>query len=590
MTIKICKLCKNEYNTTKSICDDCRRFHCLNCNREFMRAPKEIEINRSFCSTKCAQSSKLTKDKIKKANEEKYGGTGFQIAGGWDTLTEEEKSERKRVMKEGLVNHLSKEENREKIKEKRELTNIKKFGAKSPLSKESSIRNKIDNNRNTEEISKKTQLAKSKWSDSKRMEINEKIKKSNKLTWSSTDEKVKMIRSTKISTSRKLFFENETHSERIKRKENHKKKINEYWGNLPLNERFKLIQMRQETLSKSKKKRVSNINKHWADLIKEKFNVTPIFEKSVNGMNYDLYIDNLLIDINPTVSHNSDINFAHFTGICKDPYCEKHKLIDKFYHLNRAINANENGYDWIFIFDNLDEKKVLDMIGSKLKKSKRIFYGRKLSIQEIDKKDAKDFIHEYHLLGERKFADVNLGLFNENELISVMSFKLLSKGDWELKRFVSKQDTAIVGGPEKLFKYFILNFNPNTIKTFADYNLGNAELYPRLNFKLIKDPKPSLFWMNINTNDYLNNNSLLLGADRVIKSWANKNGLDYFHVGQNFIDFKENGGMTEFKELYESGVISGKELPSNQMIATHYGFVRIYDCGYQTFLWERGNN
>jgi hypothetical protein len=62
-----------------------------------------------------------------------------------------------------------------------------------------------------------------------------------------------------------------------------------------------------------------------------------------------------------------------------------------------------------------------------------------------------------------------------------------SKNDnsYELLRFCSKLNTNVIGGANKLFKYFIKNYDTKEIITYADRSHSNGNLYEKLGFNFI---------------------------------------------------------------------------------------------------------
>jgi vsr/mutH/archaeal HJR family nuclease len=92
-------------------------------------------------------------------------------------------------------------------------------------------------------------------------------------------------------------------------------------------------------------------------------------EKRVGSLFFDLHLTgtNILVDINPTVSHNSYRSFACERTHCGYP-CSKHKPTATSYHLNRCKTALSNGYDLIQIFDWDDWDAVIPMIANRIER------------------------------------------------------------------------------------------------------------------------------------------------------------------------------------------------------------------------------
>ena len=66
---------------------------------------------------------------------------------------------------------------------------------------------------------------------------------------------------------------------------------------------------------------------------------------------------------------------------------------------------------------------------------------------------------------------------------------------YELLRFCNKINTNIVGGASKLFKYFVNNYKPLEITTFADRCWSNGNLYKELGFEFISKTSPNYYYV-----------------------------------------------------------------------------------------------
>ena len=167
---------------------------------------------------------------------------------------------------------------------------------------------------------------------------------------------------------------------------------------------------------------------------------------------------------------------------------------DKKYHLTKLNLMENKGYQLfnIFDFDNIEIWK--SMISNKLNLNRKI-YARKCTIKELQYKDVKDFLNENHLQGSCT-TKINLGLFYENELVEVMTFKkprFNSNYNYELIRLCSKKFTNVVGGASKLFKYFREHFKGSVI-SYANRRFSNGKIYEVLGFKLLRTTEPNYFY------------------------------------------------------------------------------------------------
>jgi|TARA_R110000787_G_scaffold336_9_gene1314 hypothetical protein len=171
---------------------------------------------------------------------------------------------------------------------------------------------------------------------------------------------------------------------------------------------------------------------------------------------------------------------------------------DKQYHLNKTKVCESKNIQLLHIFESewkFKEDIWKSIINTKLGNNIRI-YGRKCKIKEIDTSIKNEFLDYNHLQGQDK-ASIKLGLFHEEELVSVMTFckSRFDKGyQWELSRFASKLNTSIIGGASKLLKYFTRNYKPESLISYANRRHSNGNLYKQLGFSFLRDSPPNYFY------------------------------------------------------------------------------------------------
>jgi hydroxymethylpyrimidine pyrophosphatase-like HAD family hydrolase len=106
---------------------------------------------------------------------------------------------------------------------------------------------------------------------------------------------------------------------------------------------------------------------------------------------------------------------------------------DKHYHLMKTNLCNNENIQLIHIFDDEWEFKK-DIVKNRLKHilglNDKHIYARKCIVKEINTKEAKEFCEQYHIQGYG-VSSVKLGLYYNNELVSVMTFSKpsVSKGN-----------------------------------------------------------------------------------------------------------------------------------------------------------------
>ena len=212
----------------------------------------------------------------------------------------------------------------------------------------------------------------------------------------------------------------------------------------------------------------------------------------LNGKELDIFIP----------SHNIAIEY---NGL----YWHSEEYIDNEYHLSKTQECDKLGIQLIHIFEDewLHKKEIVkSRIKNILGLTPNRIYGRKTIIKEISSKEVKRYLNENHIQGNVN-SKINLGLYYNDELVSLMTFSGLrkvlgnksSENIYELLRFCNKLNTTVIGGADKLLKHFIKNYSPKEIISYADKRWSKGNLYEKLGFEFIHDSKPSYFYI-INKN------------------------------------------------------------------------------------------
>jgi hypothetical protein len=182
-------------------------------------------------------------------------------------------------------------------------------------------------------------------------------------------------------------------------------------------------------------------------------------------------------------------------------HCEVNK--DRNYHINKTIACEERGIRLFHVFEDEWQYKqeiVKSMIRNLFNQTTRKIYARKCEIREVDSKDSRKFLNNNHLQGYCN-SQVRLGLYHNNELVSLMTFGKSrhfvgnGKTEWELLRFCNAINTTVIGGASKLLNHFIKEYNPNEIISYADRRWSNGNLYEKLGFKKYNESKPSYYYI-----------------------------------------------------------------------------------------------
>lgn len=259
-------------------------------------------------------------------------------------------------------------------------------------------------------------------------------------------------------------------------------------------------------------------------------NVIPPYE-------LDIYIPdlNLAIEFNGTYWH-SEHNKKPTYHIDKTIECAKKKI--------RLIHIFE--YEWEDKSTQIKLKELLrDIID---KHYGKVLYAKELKIKQFGNDVAEDFYNKYHLQNSID-SNYNIGLYLGNELIQAMSFSR-SRFDRnyqiELTRLCTKFGYKVVGGAQKLFKYFIQNYNPSSIVSYCDMSKFLGSTYINLGMRHDSLTPPSYVWVS--------------NTDIMSRYEAQK------------------------KELVKNGF--GTEDETESTIMSRMGYIRIYGCGNRKFVWE----
>lgn len=172
---------------------------------------------------------------------------------------------------------------------------------------------------------------------------------------------------------------------------------------------------------------------------------------------------------------------------------------DRNYHLTKTNMCKNIGIRLIHIFENewVEKKDIVkDKLRSMLSANKRIF-ARKCTIKHISTAQCRDFLNENHIQGQDN-SSIRLGLFHNDELVSVMTFckpRFTDKYNYELSRYASKLGYSVVGGASKLLNEFSKE-NSGTVVTYADLRFSDGGLYEAMGFKLLHTSPPNYWWTN----------------------------------------------------------------------------------------------
>ena len=280
----------------------------------------------------------------------------------------------------------------------------------------------------------------------------------------------------------------------------------------------------------------SSYNRSFAELL-DINNIIYEREFLLQKYSYDFKVGNTLIEVDPAATHNT-----YFS-----PYGDNR--IDVNYHRDKTRLAKDNGYNVIHIFEWDDINKVVQLL-----KNRATVYARKCEVRMVSDVDTGNYLDTYHLQGTCRGQKIRLGLYYDNQLVSLMTFgksRFNKNCEYELLRYCSHYN--VIGGAEKLFKYFVDNYKPNSIVSYCDTSKFSGKVYDTLGFEFIKTNKPRKHWYSMKEKRHITDGLLLSqGYDRL------------------------------FKESHGKGT-------SNEELILARGYLPVYDCGQSTYIWRNGN-
>lgn len=221
------------------------------------------------------------------------------------------------------------------------------------------------------------------------------------------------------------------------------------------------------------------------------------------------------------------------------------------YHIGKTRNAEAQGYRLIHLWEHVYRKKpiiVESRLRSILGEATRI-YARKTLVVPVDFKTAGAFMEANHIQGSA-MSSRQYGLLYEGALVAVMTFgksRFDKNIEWELIRYATKAGLNVVGGPSKLYKYFLSDTAAKTVVTYAARDWNTGDLYEKLGFEFKHETSPSYYYT--------------------------KNYLDF----ENRVAYQKHK-LSEKLEVFDATLTEWDNMQAN-------GFDRIWDCGNRVYHW-----
>lgn len=180
---------------------------------------------------------------------------------------------------------------------------------------------------------------------------------------------------------------------------------------------------------------------------------------------------------------------------------------NKNYHIDKLKYFNSKGINVIFIRENeWNNKKniVKSIILNRIGISKNNIYARKCFVEEVGHDLAREFLNNNHIQGYTN-SSINIGLFYNGELVSILTLgksRYSKKHEYEIYRFCNLIRYNVVGGFQKLLKFFIKKYNPKSIITYSDRRFFTGKVYEIAGFVKEKDTKPNYMYIDCSYQNF----------------------------------------------------------------------------------------
>jgi len=229
---------------------------------------------------------------------------------------------------------------------------------------------------------------------------------------------------------------------------------------------------------------------------------------------------------------------------------------DKKYHITKTEKCEKLSIQLIHIFEddwNYKQDIIKSIILNKLNKSQNKIYARKCEIKEIiDNRLIRDFLNKNHIQGYVN-SEIKLGLFYNDELISIMTFGrkrkimnfLINDNEYEMYRFCNKLNFNVIGGISKLFSYFIKKYSFSKITSYSDRSYFNGNNYLKIGFKMYGKTEPNYYYIINKKREYRFN----FRKDILVKNGYDKDKTEHEIMLERGIYRIYNSG--NFKFIYE---------------------------------------
>jgi len=227
---------------------------------------------------------------------------------------------------------------------------------------------------------------------------------------------------------------------------------------------------------------------------------------------------------------------------------------DKNYHYNKYKECKDKGVALISIFEDewLHKQDIIkSIIACKLGVVSNKINARDCEVNFVESSVVSKFLNDNHIQGSIQ-GKINICLMCKGEIVSCMVMgtpRFSNDNQYEILRFCSKKNMIVRGALSKLYKSFIVAYNPESIITYSDLRFGSGNGYVNLGFEYKNTSTPNYYYM------------------------------EQYNCRQNRMKFQK-GKLSTVLNDYDESLTEWQNMQLN-------GYDRIWDCGNSVYEYKR---
>ena len=255
-------------------------------------------------------------------------------------------------------------------------------------------------------------------------------------------------------------------------------------------------------------------------------------EYPIENYIYDFKINNTLIEINPTYTHNST----------NTTWYNNKYIVETDYHLTKSQMAWKHGFECIHVWDWDNKYKIKNLLIS----PKYSVNYKECQVKQVDMTTAIEFLHKYSIINATNDITLAIGIYYENVLITVSTYTNNTNkniSDYKLLNFanngeyISYKDAIFI-----LHIHFIAKYNPTSIAHYNDNSKFDKTLFEKLGYIPVHTTKPISHLYNTQTKlHYISTN-----IDNAFKNnLLDNNYVEVYDCGQTEYIWKDPNLLDE---------------------------------------------